>query len=756
MATMDDDFGELYVDVEIQASSALGVLCNEKEDDHPIDGAKSTSADEKFVIDSVSEDSDSDDDLNIVLNDDDCEKFPVSGAKSHAGGNEEDENGDFGVKDSRSDKTSRRLEPVGDESEFNSSPNGVDRGSGAKIGVHSQFSHFKYMRPHPSNMRVNGCTGVSSFSSMSGRGDLEDDFYSQKRGGSLVQVANRRANTSSHAYQFGYGFSLPWTIFDVNMDAFEEKPWRNPGVDITNFFNFGFNEDSWKQYCNSLEEFQKQSSKSTRIPVYYYPKLEQAHEAEAGRKAATEEAMSGGVAELESSFKCADGEEMSLKLPKGRAIHVEDSIIERQPSMDLRCPRFQDSDVIIQITVQDSTVDSSITTKEELGHGGKASESRKLDAEYDSSDDLSKTVRNVSTSSSSGRSVQHKTASNQTSLETNNRGNDKLSKTDRGCHPNMDACFSEAKAIVEAMETKNKELEVPCRNTDQSDPCIVETEPSLEDQSHFSPMISFSECYSAESSEDSVHDASIEVASPSRRQSLAYDTRLQNSVASYIKSSRIDGPKTKSDGGEGYSVHMTTIPDKQKHESWRQRNSVKQRIFLESGDDTSPLSDAEDDRIRFPRCRAPIEERRKHHCGRPNGINDSKIHPKACNDTSLWSNVLELYDSDYSPDYCGRQKGSPQDRGYHDREDFSYYRERGPCADSHLRSVGTKDHLSLKEESDQTVRKSWNQKEFYHKSRVGIDKEDDMGRFWYCGRRLPSQHGLGPYPYRESGRLISR
>lgn len=38
----------------------------------------------------------------------------------------------------------------------------------------------------------------------------------------------------------------------MNIDTFEEKPWRYPGVDITDFFNFGFNEDSWKQYCNTL------------------------------------------------------------------------------------------------------------------------------------------------------------------------------------------------------------------------------------------------------------------------------------------------------------------------------------------------------------------------------------------------------------------------------------------------------------------------------------------------------------------------
>ncbi|CAO3600640.1 unnamed protein product [Absidia cylindrospora] len=38
-------------------------------------------------------------------------------------------------------------------------------------------------------------------------------------------------------------------ITDVDLDIFEDKPWRKPGADITDYFNFGFNEMSWKAYC---------------------------------------------------------------------------------------------------------------------------------------------------------------------------------------------------------------------------------------------------------------------------------------------------------------------------------------------------------------------------------------------------------------------------------------------------------------------------------------------------------------------------
>ncbi|KAL0281044.1 UNVERIFIED_CONTAM: hypothetical protein PYX00_002159 [Menopon gallinae] len=36
---------------------------------------------------------------------------------------------------------------------------------------------------------------------------------------------------------------------EFNVDVLEEKPWRIPGADITDYFNYGFNEDTWKAYC---------------------------------------------------------------------------------------------------------------------------------------------------------------------------------------------------------------------------------------------------------------------------------------------------------------------------------------------------------------------------------------------------------------------------------------------------------------------------------------------------------------------------
>ena len=39
-------------------------------------------------------------------------------------------------------------------------------------------------------------------------------------------------------------------IYDYDIDTMcEEKPWRIPGADLTDYFNYGFNEESWKAYC---------------------------------------------------------------------------------------------------------------------------------------------------------------------------------------------------------------------------------------------------------------------------------------------------------------------------------------------------------------------------------------------------------------------------------------------------------------------------------------------------------------------------
>ena len=43
-------------------------------------------------------------------------------------------------------------------------------------------------------------------------------------------------------------------IFEVDMAGLAEKAWRRPGSDISDWFNYGFDEISWEAYCYRRRE----------------------------------------------------------------------------------------------------------------------------------------------------------------------------------------------------------------------------------------------------------------------------------------------------------------------------------------------------------------------------------------------------------------------------------------------------------------------------------------------------------------------
>lgn len=43
-------------------------------------------------------------------------------------------------------------------------------------------------------------------------------------------------------------------ILDVDLSTLEDKPWRKPGADISDYFNYGFDEDTWKLYCEKQKK----------------------------------------------------------------------------------------------------------------------------------------------------------------------------------------------------------------------------------------------------------------------------------------------------------------------------------------------------------------------------------------------------------------------------------------------------------------------------------------------------------------------
>ncbi|CAJ1944800.1 unnamed protein product [Sphenostylis stenocarpa] len=178
----------------------------------------------------------------------------------------------------------------------------------------------------------------------------------------------RGHNAAGRGFGGGLEFMLPSqkTIFSVDIDSFEEKPWKYPSVDVSDFFNFGLNEDTWKDYCKQLEQLRLESSMQSKIHVYESGRTEQDYDPDLPPELA---AASGIIHDVpvNNANSVTSGQNDLIKgsgpmrppIPNGRAIQVESGSGERLPSIDTRPPRIRDSDAIIEIVLQDPADDDS-------------------------------------------------------------------------------------------------------------------------------------------------------------------------------------------------------------------------------------------------------------------------------------------------------------------------------------------------------------------------------------------------------------
>ncbi|KAA8535316.1 hypothetical protein F0562_030319 [Nyssa sinensis] len=350
-------------------------------------------------------DSDSEDDLQIVLNDNNngrmaMDRTGVVGSDD----DDEDEDGDPLVIVADTDQNHQPM----DEQEWGEDPaqgadgERKDLGDAAKVngGVavapkigysnhvyHPFHSQFKYVRPGAAPMpgaapaAPAGAPGqVRPLVNMGpipgrGRGDwrptgIKNASPMQKGFHPGFGMPVWGNNTSGRAFGSGLEFTLPShkTIFDVEIDSFEEKPWRLPGIDISDFFNFGLNEDSWKDYCKQLEQLRLEATMQSKIRVYESGRTEQEYDPDLPPELAAATGIYDVSSENANLGKTDAGQSDSAKgsarvrppLPTGRAIQVESGYGERLPSIDTRPPRIRDSDAIIEIVLQDSADDDSL------------------------------------------------------------------------------------------------------------------------------------------------------------------------------------------------------------------------------------------------------------------------------------------------------------------------------------------------------------------------------------------------------------
>ncbi|XP_023022419.1 factor interacting with poly(A) polymerase 1 isoform X2 [Leptinotarsa decemlineata] len=95
-----------------------------------------------------------------------------------------------------------------------------------------------------------------------------------KRGGLLTSVGdkNKQAPQQQPGKFVVEEFEQIGTIngvpaMEFNVDSLEDKPWRKPGADITDYFNYGFNEDTWRAYCERQKRMRVNESGVGLIPM---------------------------------------------------------------------------------------------------------------------------------------------------------------------------------------------------------------------------------------------------------------------------------------------------------------------------------------------------------------------------------------------------------------------------------------------------------------------------------------------------------
>ncbi|TYH93004.1 hypothetical protein ES332_A13G223800v1 [Gossypium tomentosum] len=345
-------------------------------------------------------DSDSEDDLQIVLNDNNHGPVAMETGEMIGEDDDDDEDGDPLVILADGDANQGTAEQEWGEERGQAADGEKKEGGEAgkvtsggvlapKIGYSSHLYHpfhsqFKYVRPGATPMPgataggSGGAPGQVSpiMGAMAGRG-RGDWRPSGMKAGPPMQKGFHPSfgapgwgnNTAGRGFGGGLEFTLPShkTIFDVDIDSFEEKPWKYPGVDLSDFFNFGLNEESWKDYCKQLEQHRLETTMQSKIRVYESGRTEQGYDPDLPPELA---AATAQVVPAAANLVKSDGGQNDMTkgagrvrppLPTGRPIQVEGGSGERLPSIDTRPPRVRDSDAVIEIVCEDTLDDDSST-----------------------------------------------------------------------------------------------------------------------------------------------------------------------------------------------------------------------------------------------------------------------------------------------------------------------------------------------------------------------------------------------------------
>lgn len=82
----------------------------------------------------------------------------------------------------------------------------------------------------------------------------------QKPGSAYPPVHASTIDVNANPVHPTTGKPLLSTDLDADFPTEDDKPWRRPGSDITDYFNYGFDEFTWASYCLKQQELRKEVS----------------------------------------------------------------------------------------------------------------------------------------------------------------------------------------------------------------------------------------------------------------------------------------------------------------------------------------------------------------------------------------------------------------------------------------------------------------------------------------------------------------
>ena len=396
------------------------------------------------------------------------------------------------------------------------------------------------------------------------------------------------------------------------------------------------------------------------------------------------------------------------------------------------------------------------------------------------------------------RSSKLLTTSNPVSMDSDDVGNGKIPDNDTHCSQNINVHVPEGiTEVVDALNTPNQKVG---RNTCNTDPCMMETELSLDERVSQSPASSCHGSHS-ETSQDGGYIDPEKNQNARRKPSSNLLTNLPESTTTEYclrKNSKNKVRKTKPTDNKDSLRYRSPVRDAQKNRysrpfcvdelPSRSGNDVasprsktvdslydrdhspvghsrqKERLhdFGSHDDDVSPMSNSED--LYYKHYLSASHKQREDRCDSGSYDDDFSSTSEVEGMHSGVPSSVGLSDKGHSFASCRRRKGQLHDFDSYDREGFSYYREMrnsfNYCSekfdDNNVQTVYAENSRRKDRRSCRDKMYPHSRNKYFSEKRITRVGNKIMERDWCPHERNLSVEDMDPLTHRESRQLGSK